>query len=108
MDDATKQRRRASALQAAALLALDAGLAALRLALLLLPVELLLGRQALDRDAAPEGESGDLDAGSAALPGPGRAVVEPAHDADAVDHDLGILGHGDVDAAHDREHPQLD
>src|SRR5712691_4142018 len=58
----------------------------------------LLGRLALDGDAATEGEAVDDDVRAARPALAGRArVVEGAHQAEAVDLDMGIFRDGDLD-----------
>src|SRR6266566_817558 len=60
----------------------------------------LLRCLAPDVDAPHERESEHLHAGGARRARPARPVVEPAHNGDAGDIDLDVLGHDDGDATH--------
>src|SRR4029453_15405612 len=83
-------------------LAFELRSAALLLTLELAAPELVFERPARDIDAAQDREALDDDRGCAGRTRARRAVLESAHDAEAGDVHLGVLGNDDLDAAHER------
>src|SRR5699024_8580621 len=76
----------------------------------------LLARDPADLDARPHRQPRHPDPGRAgrgltyraAVPAPAGDVAEPAHDAEPAHVDLHVVGHHDLDPAHERERPDGD
>src|SRR5215471_19933124 len=67
-----------------------------------------VGRPALDLDAPHHGETDDPQARGAGRARAARSMVEGAHEADAGDVYVHVLGHGDADAPQQGERPDRD